>query len=128
MKILNFPDLQTSSVEIERVCDRADESVLETAAVSVAPPDGGPELLVMFVVLKKGYDHQPEKLKMIFSKAIQVNLNPLFKVSLFDVLISSHYSLGMKFWQLSKQHCINQSECLESKVETKESFHLYEKE
>ncbi|GKV30327.1 hypothetical protein SLEP1_g39144 [Rubroshorea leprosula] len=78
---MNLGGIKTSSVEIERVCDRADESILETAAVSVAPPGGGPELLVIFVVLKKGFDHQPDKLKMIFSKAIQRNLNPLFKVS-----------------------------------------------
>ncbi|KAK6235716.1 hypothetical protein QUC31_019452 [Theobroma cacao] len=83
---MNLGGIKTSSVEIERVCDRADESVLETAAVSVAPPDGGPELLVIFVVLKKGYDHQPEKLKMIFSKAIQVNLNPLFKVKIVKII------------------------------------------
>ncbi|GLU19570.1 hypothetical protein SLE2022_358150 [Rubroshorea leprosula] len=78
---MNLGGIKTSSVEIERVCDRADESILETAAVSVAPPGGGPELLVIFVVLKKGFDHQPDKLKMIFSKAIQRNLNPLFKVN-----------------------------------------------
>ncbi|KAB1996677.1 hypothetical protein ERO13_D13G216800v2 [Gossypium hirsutum] len=78
---MNLGGIKTSSVEIERVCDRADESILETAAVSVAPPDGGPELLVIFVVLKKGFNQQPEKLKTIFSKAIQTNLNPLFKVS-----------------------------------------------
>ncbi|GLT39446.1 hypothetical protein SLA2020_136350 [Shorea laevis] len=78
---MNLGGIKTSSVEIERVCDRADESILETAAVSVAPPGGGPELLVIFVVLKKGFDHQPDKLKTIFSKAIQRNLNPLFKVS-----------------------------------------------
>ena len=72
--------MQTSSVEIERVCDRADDSVLETAAVSVAPVTGGPEQLVIFVVLKKGYNPEAENLKTKFSKAIQSNLNPLFKV------------------------------------------------
>ena len=72
--------MQTSSVEIERVCDRADESVLESAAVSVAPANGGPEHLVIFVVLKNGYKSEAEKLRIKFSKAIQTNLNPLFKV------------------------------------------------
>lgn len=72
--------LQTSSVEIERVCDRADESILETAAISVAPPTSGPEQLVILVVLKKGHEAEPNNLKMKFSKAIQGNLNPLFKV------------------------------------------------
>ncbi|KAK3014758.1 hypothetical protein RJ639_007943 [Escallonia herrerae] len=46
----------TSSVEIERVCEKADECVLQTAADSAAPGDGGPELLPIFVVLKKHFD------------------------------------------------------------------------
>ena len=75
--------MQTSSVEIERVCDRADDSIMETAAISVAPVDGGPELLVIFVVVKKGFFGEADKLKMKFSKAIQSNLNPLFKVFVF---------------------------------------------
>lgn len=80
--------MQTSSIEIERVCDRSDESVMETAAVSVAPINGGPELLFIFVVLKKGFDRTPGELKMKFSKAIQSNLNPLFKVHLHSLFLS----------------------------------------
>lgn len=73
--------MQTSSVEIERVCDRAERNVVETAAISVAPVNGGPEQLVIFVVLKKGSNSDVNQLKVKFSKAIQSNLNPLFKVS-----------------------------------------------
>lgn len=83
---MNLGGIKTSSVEIERVCDRAEESIMETAAISVAPVDGGPELLVIFVVLKKGFDGEPDKLKMKFSKAIQNNLNPLFKVSFVKIV------------------------------------------
>ena len=72
--------MQTSSVEIERVCDQADECILETAAISVAPVNGGPEQLVIFAVLKKGFNSNADALKLKFSKAIQRNLNPLFKV------------------------------------------------
>nr|XP_043634899.1 probable CoA ligase CCL12 isoform X2 [Erigeron canadensis] len=78
---MNLGGIKTSSIEIERVCEQADGSIMETAAVSVAPATGGPELLAIFVVLKKGFNGDPEKLKTIFSKAIQRNLNPLFKVS-----------------------------------------------
>jgi len=73
-------DVQTSSVEIERVCDGADECILETAAVGVATINRGPLQLVVFAVLKKGYNSSAETLKMKFTKAIQSNLNPLFKV------------------------------------------------
>ncbi|KAK4258234.1 hypothetical protein QN277_007706 [Acacia crassicarpa] len=83
---MNLGGIKTSSVEIERVCDRADECILETAAISVAPTTGGPEQLVIFVVLKKGYNSDVETLKMKFSKAIQRNLNPLFKVRLVRIV------------------------------------------
>ncbi|XP_062076636.1 probable CoA ligase CCL12 [Humulus lupulus] len=83
---MNLGGIKTSSIEIERVCNRADESVMETAAVSVAPVNGGPEQLVMFVVLKSGHNNEAEKLKKKFSKAIQSNLNPLFKVSFVKIV------------------------------------------
>jgi len=51
-----------------------------TAAVGVATANGGPEQLVIFVVLKEGYNSSAETLKMKFTKAIQSNLNPLLKV------------------------------------------------
>ncbi|XP_061372767.1 probable CoA ligase CCL12 [Gastrolobium bilobum] len=83
---MNLGGIKTSSVEIERVCDRADECILETAAIGVATANRGPEELIIFVVLKKGYNSNAENLKMKFSKAIQSNLNPLFKVSLVKVV------------------------------------------
>ncbi|GLT74244.1 hypothetical protein SLA2020_460510 [Shorea laevis] len=83
---MNLGGIKTSSIEIERICDQADEGIMETAAISVTPSDGGPELLAIFAVLKQGFDHQPDKLKTIFSKAIQRNLNPLFKVSFVKIV------------------------------------------
>ena len=72
---------QTSSVEIERVCNRADEGVLETAAVSIKPSGGGPERLAIVVVLKdKSAPYDENLLKSKFQRAIQMTLNPLFKV------------------------------------------------
>ncbi|KAI5384984.1 probable CoA ligase CCL12 isoform X2 [Lathyrus oleraceus] len=83
---MNLGGIKTSSVEIERVCDRADECILETAAVGVATANRGPEQLVIFVVLKEGYNSNAETLRMKFSKAIQSNLNPLFKVSIVNIV------------------------------------------
>ncbi|KAF3444409.1 hypothetical protein FNV43_RR14101 [Rhamnella rubrinervis] len=84
---MNLGGIKTSSKEIEHVCERADESVMETAAISVAPVDGGPEQLVIFVVLNKGYNNiQPDNLKTKFSKAIRSTLNPLFKVSYVKIV------------------------------------------
>ncbi|KAL2930662.1 putative acyl-activating enzyme 18 peroxisomal [Bienertia sinuspersici] len=76
----------TSSVEIERVCNQTDDNMLETAAVGAASPEGGPEMLVVFVVMKEKIDADPEKLRIQFSKAIQHSLNPLFKVRLVKIL------------------------------------------
>ena len=73
--------MQTSSVEIERVCNRADERLLETAAVSIKPAGGGPEHLAILAVLKdRSAQYDVNLLKSKFQKAIQKNLNPLFKV------------------------------------------------
>ncbi|KAL2507972.1 putative acyl-activating enzyme 18 [Forsythia ovata] len=83
---MNLGGIKTSSIEIERVCDRADDSVLETAAVSIAPSNGGPELLAIFVVLKTGFKIQSDVLKLKFSRSIQTKLNPLFKVSFVKVI------------------------------------------
>ncbi|KAJ4971647.1 hypothetical protein NE237_004746 [Protea cynaroides] len=84
---MNLGGIKTSSVEIERVCNRTDDGVLETAAISVAPVTGGPEQLVIFAVLKKGYNSTQEQLKLKFTKAIKSNLNPLFKVSHVRILM-----------------------------------------
>lgn len=78
----------SSSVEIERICDHVDESILETAAVSVSPIEGGPEQLVILVVLRNGYKRSSQELKVKFSKAIQSNLNPLFKVGFVKIVPS----------------------------------------
>lgn len=76
--------LQTSSLEIERVCNRVDENILETAAVAVKIGGSGPENLVILVVLKRNLSKcEPSVLRLKFQKAIQENLNPLFKVSIF---------------------------------------------
>jgi hypothetical protein len=81
---------QTSSVEIERVCNRADGNVLETAAVTIKSRTGGPEQLVILAVLKdKSAQHDIDLLKRKFQKAIQTNLNPLFKVQMNYVRLSS---------------------------------------
>ena len=72
-----------SSVEIERICNEADGSILETAAIGVPPPAGGPEQLVIAVVFKDPANYKTpdvNKLRLSFNSAVQKKLNPLFKV------------------------------------------------
>lgn len=74
---------QVSSVEIERICNAVDSRVLETAAIGVPPVDGGPERLVIAVVLKDPDNSTPDlnQLRISFNSAVQKNLNPLFRVN-----------------------------------------------
>lgn len=73
---------QVSSVEIERICNAVDSSVLETAAIGVPPADGGPERLVIAVVFKDPDNATPDlnQWRKSFNSAVQKNLNPLFRV------------------------------------------------
>lgn len=74
--------MQVSSVEIERICNTVDNSILETAAIGVPPQGGGPERLVIAVVFKNPSETSLDldQLKQSFNSAIQKNLNPLFRV------------------------------------------------
>jgi hypothetical protein len=73
---------QVSSIEIERICNRVDASILETAAaIGVPPIGGGPEQLTIAVVLKDQSSQATDlnQLKLAFNAALK-KLNPLFKV------------------------------------------------
>ncbi|MQM10171.1 hypothetical protein Taro_043060 [Colocasia esculenta] len=84
---MNLGGIKTSSVEIERVCNQADANILETAAVSIRTGAGGPEQLVVLAVMKDRSLHWDfNLLRTKFQKAIQQNLNPLFKVSFVKVV------------------------------------------
>ncbi len=90
------PEWQVSSVDLERVCARSVPAVHEVAAVGVPTPGGGPERLVLFVVLEDGaagrgtasastgtagIDADAVKaLRAACQAAIRGQLNPLFKV------------------------------------------------
>ncbi|CAM6026494.1 unnamed protein product [Sphagnum balticum] len=83
---MNLGGIKTSAVEIERVCNKAHEAVLETAAIGVQGPNGGPDQLVIVAVLKKGNQIGLDELQKIFSFAVSSKLNPLFKVSAVAVV------------------------------------------
>ena len=91
---MNLGGIKVGSVEIERTLNRL-PSILETAAVAVAPPGGGPDRLVVFAVLKpqqesgarpdpvlpqEGRSGAPEVLKREMQQAIKEHLNPLFHI------------------------------------------------
>ncbi|TVU09398.1 hypothetical protein EJB05_42870 [Eragrostis curvula] len=78
---MNLGGIKVSSIEIERICNRVDDSILETAAIGVPPIGGGPEQLTIAVVLKdQSQTADLNQLKLAFNAALK-KLNPLFKVS-----------------------------------------------
>ncbi|KAK4749011.1 hypothetical protein SAY87_026460 [Trapa incisa] len=79
---MNLGGIKVSSVEIERICNLVDTKILETAAIGVPPPEGGPEQLVIVVVFKDADNPYSDlnKLKISFNSALQKKLNPLFRV------------------------------------------------
>jgi acetyl-CoA synthetase len=79
---MNLGGIKVSSAEIERTLNQVDD-VVETAAIAVNPPGGGPSLLVVFTVLK-GVRAAGE-LKTAMQKQLREKLNPLFKIE--DVVV-----------------------------------------
>lgn len=77
---------QVSSIEIERICNAVDSNVLETAAIGVPPPEGGPEQLVVAVVFKDSASATDlNQLRVSFNSAVQKKLNPLFRVLILSM-------------------------------------------
>ncbi len=76
---MNLGGIKVSSAEIERVVG-AVSGVAETAAVAVPPPGGGPERLVVYVVLSPGATADSSHLTAEMQQALRTHLNPLFKI------------------------------------------------
>lgn len=75
--------IKASSAEIERLLNNL-LGVYETAAVAIEPPNGGPSLLIIYVVPESHFNrediHQINQLKTDMQTAIKQQLNPLFKI------------------------------------------------
>jgi acetyl-CoA synthetase len=82
---MNLGGIKVSSAEIERVVSAVD-GVLETAAIAVTPPGGGPSQLVVYAVAESSDGPDRFALRMQMQRAISSELNPLFKVH--DVVIT----------------------------------------
>jgi acetyl-CoA synthetase len=76
---MNLGGIKISSAEIERVLNRVD-GVIETAAIAVPPKDGGPSLLVVYVVAKPDAKQDKHEMLPTMQKQIKTQLNPLFKI------------------------------------------------
>lgn len=77
---MNLGGIKVSSAEIERVILQM-EGVEDAAAVGIAPAQGGPEKLIIFLVPQEDYVLSPEKWHQNVQEAIREKLNPLFHVA-----------------------------------------------
>lgn len=107
--LLSILFAQVSSVEIERICNAVDNSILETAAIGVPPSQGGPERLVIAVVFKNpdNTTRDLEQLRKTFNSAVQKKLNPLFRVFFFFIcnFSSGHaFDLPLETWVFWNSH------------------------
>lgn len=82
---MNLGGIKVGSVELERTLNNV-AGIMETAAVAVPPPGGGPERLVIFAVIKD--ECKPVRLDILkreMQQAIKDHLNPLFHIE--DVIV-----------------------------------------
>ena len=79
---MNLGGIKVSSVELERAVAEGVPEVAEAAAVAVPAIGGGPDMLVLFLVLDGGKNDKIDIAKLAHDcqKAISTRLNPLFKV------------------------------------------------
>jgi acetyl-CoA synthetase len=80
---MNLGGIKVSSLQIEELVNNH-LAVMESAAIAVSPKDGGPALLVLYVVPNGTTDK--ELLQYELQKLIKAELNPLFKIH--DIVIT----------------------------------------
>jgi acetyl-CoA synthetase len=84
---MNLGGIKVSSGDLEAAIGSVPR-VKEVAAIGSAPPQGGPERLVLFVVPEAGADLDTSEIRDTAQASIRSELNPLFKVH--DVVVIDH--------------------------------------
>jgi acetyl-CoA synthetase len=76
---MNLGGIKVSSIQIESIVNSL-EFIKESAAIAVAPADGGPSNLVIYYVEKTENFGENERFTMV-NQVLKKQLNPLFKAS-----------------------------------------------
>jgi acetyl-CoA synthetase len=74
---MNLGGIKVSSAEIERVLTGINQ-IIETAAIAISPPHGGPSQLIIYAATTNPLDKTA--IKKIMQQRINSHLNPLFKI------------------------------------------------
>jgi acetyl-CoA synthetase len=82
---MNLGGIKIGSVELERALNNV-AGIMETAAVAVPPPGGGPDRLVIFAVIKEECKTmRMDAVKSEMQQAIKDHVNPLFRIE--DIVV-----------------------------------------
>lgn len=76
---MNLGGIKVSPADIEQAINRV-EGIHETAAIALAPPEGGPSQLIIYAVVAAHTETTQADLKAAMQTAIAQYLNPLFKI------------------------------------------------
>lgn len=76
---INLSGIKISSAAIESVLNNHPD-IVESAAIGIAPKNGGPNHLVIYAVVRPVKDKSLEQLKSEMQASINQNLNPVFKI------------------------------------------------
>ena len=77
---MNLKGIKVSSAELERTLNSV-EGVHETAAIAHSPADGGPSVLVVYVVLEGAGEASAPRLRTALQRAIREHHSSMFKIS-----------------------------------------------
>jgi acetyl-CoA synthetase len=104
---MNLGGIKVSAVELEQVINGV-AGVSECVAIALAPPEGGPSQLIVFVVLKPDCVILPEILAKLVQERIRGLFNPLFKIHHLSVIPSLPRTASNKVMRrLLRQEAIN---------------------
>jgi len=81
---MNLGGIKISSLQIEELVNNH-VAVMESAAIAISPKDGGPSLLVLYIVPNGFVDK--ELLQYELQQLVKQKLNPLFKI--YDVVVTT---------------------------------------
>ena len=81
---MNLGGIKVSSADLEGAISET-RDVVECAAIAVSPPGGGPDQLIVFVVMNGGATRSTDEIRGEFQRKIAARLNPLFRVH--DVVV-----------------------------------------
>ena len=81
---MNLGGIKVSSIQIEELINQLD-FIKESAAIAVAPKEGGPGVLIIYYVEKNNILGKEERL-LEGNRIIKTHLNPLFKISEFILI------------------------------------------